>query len=164
MSAPLAGYSAIVTGASRGIGLACARALALAGARVAMVSRTTAELERAADEIGAIAISCDVGDASALQAALGTLRDRLGPAPDVLVNNAGVFAIASLEHTTPEAFGRALDVNLIAPFILARAFVPAMKTRGSGHIITVGSIADHMAFPRIRRTRRANSVCVGCTR
>jgi len=140
----------VVTGASRGIGLACAAALARAGARVALVARSSAELARHAAELGggAIAIPCDVGDAVAVAAALRALHDRFGAdAPDILVNNAGYFAIAPLEGTSPEAFARTLGVNLAAPFLFAHALVPGMKARGRGHLVTIGSIADHLPFP-----------------
>jgi NAD(P)-dependent dehydrogenase (short-subunit alcohol dehydrogenase family) len=70
-----------------------------------------------------------------------------GGAPDVLVSNAGLFRLAPLEATTPEEFAAALQTNLVAPFLLVRAFLPAMRRRGSGVIVTVGSIADRAAFP-----------------
>jgi NADP-dependent 3-hydroxy acid dehydrogenase YdfG len=150
MARPLGGRTAVVTGASRGIGLACASALAGAGARVALVARSGADLQRHAAELGgdAIGICCDVGDAAAVDRALKELRDRLGDgAPDILVNNAGSFAVEPLETTSPETFARTLGVNLAAPFLFVHALVPAMKARGRGHVVTVGSIADHVAFP-----------------
>ena len=150
MSRPLDGQTAAVTGASRGIGLAIAASLAEAGARVALVARSSADLERHAAELGggAVAITCDVADARSVDAALRVLHDHLGPdAPDILVNNAGYFAVAPLESTSPESFARTLGVNLAAPFLFARALVPGMKARRRGHLVTIGSVADHVPFP-----------------
>lgn len=136
-----------MTGASRGIGLACARALAHAGARVAMLARGVAALQRAADELGAgaIVVPCDLGDADSVAAAVDVVRRRLAPSPDILVNNAGIFALAPLWETSPELFAESLAVNLMAPFLLLHALLPGMKARGSGHVVTIGSIADRVA-------------------
>jgi NADP-dependent 3-hydroxy acid dehydrogenase YdfG len=65
----------------------------------------------------------------------------------VLVNNAGSFELAAVEDISAEDFRRTLDVNLVAPFMLVRAFLGAMKSRRAGHIVTIGSIADRVAFP-----------------
>ncbi len=150
MAGLLAGRTAVVTGASRGIGMACAATLARAGARLALVARSAEPLRRMAAVLGgdAFAVPCDGGDAGAVDAALGALREALGAeAPDILVNNAGIFSVQPLEQTSPEDFARALGVNLVAPFLLTRALLPGMKARRSGHIVTIGSIADHAAFP-----------------
>jgi NADP-dependent 3-hydroxy acid dehydrogenase YdfG len=149
MAGPLHGRTAIVTGASRGIGLACAAALADAGARVALVARSSADLALHAAEIGggAVAVTCDVGDAAAVEGALRELHDRLGAdAADILVNNAGYFVVEPLALTSPESFARTVGVNLAGPFLFARALVPGMKARQRGHVVTIGSIADHVAF------------------
>ncbi|MDQ3697574.1 MAG: SDR family NAD(P)-dependent oxidoreductase, partial [Gemmatimonadota bacterium] len=108
-----------------------------------------AALEARAAEIGAAALPCpcDVTDRGAVTRALAVIVNALGGAPDVLVNNAGVFALARIEATTPAAFADAVEANLIAPFFLVRAFLPEMLARGSGHIVTVGSVADRHAFP-----------------
>src|SRR5262252_8682434 len=141
--------TAVVSGASRGIGLATTRALAGAGYRVAMLARSADALAAAARSIGdlAVPIPCDVTDNLALDTALARVNDEFGDAPAVLVNNAGFFALATVDATTLDDFRSAIDVNLVAPFHLARAFLPAMRARRSGHIVTVGSIADHMVFP-----------------
>jgi NADP-dependent 3-hydroxy acid dehydrogenase YdfG len=139
---------AVVTGASRGIGLAVARRLSGAGARVVMIARSAPSLQAAASEIGGIAIAGDVaigGQVAAMAAQLRELSNR--DAPDILVNAAGVFSLAPLPETTPADFERHLSVNLLAPFLLIRAFLPAMLARGSGHIVTIGSIAGRQAFP-----------------
>jgi len=142
----LAGRIAIVTGASRGIGLAVAQALAGAGARVAMIARGVEALRAAAEPLGALAIPCDVADDEAVTAAVERVRSEIG-VPDVLVSNAGLFALAPVESQSTAGLRSTLDVNLVAPFVLARAVIPAMRTAGRGHIVTIGSIADRVTFP-----------------
>jgi len=144
---PLAGRTALVTGASRGIGLATARALAAAGAGLTIVARDARALDNLAREIAARAVPCDVADGAALEHALADIAEHTGGAPDILVNNAGLFALARVEATTPEAFDAALDVNLVAPFRIMRAFLPVMRGRRRGDVVTIGSIADHTTFP-----------------
>jgi NADP-dependent 3-hydroxy acid dehydrogenase YdfG len=146
---PIVGRCAVVTGASRGIGRATARALAAAGARVALVARDGATLEQVAAELGAgaFAAPCDVRDAAAVAAAARAITDRLGGSPDLLVNNAGAFALATVEDTSPSTFVHTIDVNLVAPFLFVHAFLRGMRARGNGHIVTLGSIADRMVFP-----------------
>jgi NADP-dependent 3-hydroxy acid dehydrogenase YdfG len=141
--------TALVSGASRGIGLATSRALAGAGYRVAMLARGADALAAAARSIGegARPFACDVTDERALDAALSRVTDEFGGAPNVLVNNAGFFSLAPVDTTTVADFRAAIDVNLVAPFRLVRALLPAMRARRSGHIVSIGSIADHVAFP-----------------
>ena len=141
--------TALVTGASRGIGLAVARRLLDGGMRVALVGRTESALRDAAAPFGARAlpIVCDVTDAAALERMALQAAGELGDAPDVLVNNAGLFRLAPVHETTPADFAAALEVNLVAPFRLVRAFLPRMRARRAGHVVTIGSIADHAAFP-----------------
>jgi len=145
----LAGRSAVVSGASRGIGLAIAQAFVAQGARVAMLARSAEALAAAAKALGerAFPMVCDAGDAGAVQRAAGEIEERFGGAPDVLVNNAGLFDLSRISDTTPESFARALNVNLVGPFVLIRSLLPAMQTRGSGHVISIGSIADRATFP-----------------
>lgn len=145
----LEGRSAIITGASRGIGLAIARALAAAGARTVLVSRNADRLRELALELGsgAIALPCDLTDRAAVAEATRAALREPGGAPDMLINNAGAFAIARAHETSVEDFARMLDVNLVAPFAFARALLPAMRQRGRGHVVTIGSVADRVAYP-----------------
>lgn len=147
--ASLRGRSAVVTGASRGIGLECARALYAEGARVVLIARTADALTKAAHELGvrAVAITCDMGDPESVEGALADIRTTIGGAPDILVNNAGQFFLAPIERTTVQDFDRTLVVNLTSQFAFVREFLADMRDRGSGHIVTLGSIADHRAFP-----------------
>lgn len=145
----LGGRTALVTGASRGIGLACARALTSAGVRVAMLARTEATLRAAARGIGedALPVVADLSRPDSASNAAQEVERTFGGAPDIIVNNAGFFALATLDATSPATFARTVDTNLVAPFALLHAFLPAMRTRGSGHIVTIGSIADRAALP-----------------
>lgn len=148
-AAPLGGRTALVTGASRGIGLDIARALAGAGARVAMLARGVEDLQAHAREIGAqaIPVPCDVADATDVERAMRRVREHFGGAPDIVVSNAGLFRLARVEDTTPADFTRSLEVNLLAPFLVARCWIPEMKARRAGHLVTVGSVADRETWP-----------------
>jgi NADP-dependent 3-hydroxy acid dehydrogenase YdfG len=141
--------TAVVTGASRGIGLAVARGLVERGLRVVMLARDHDALRAAAQPLGvsALPMACDVSDALALDDITARVRAEFGDAPDVLVNSAGLFKLATADTADPRDFADAIEVNLIAPFRLVRAFLPAMRARRSGHIVSIGSIADHVAFP-----------------
>ena len=145
----LAGRTALVTGASRGIGLACARILAVAGARVAMCARSEDALRTAARDIGlgALPIACDLSRPDSARTAVQEVEIAFGGAPHIIVNNAGLFTLAPLEATSPAEFARTVDTNLVGPFTIIHAFLPAMRARRSGHILTIGSIADRNAFP-----------------
>lgn len=133
---------ALVTGASRGIGHAVANALKAAGMHVVRLARSLRDRssERLTD------ISCDVTKPGDVKRAVDRVVGELG-LPDVLVNNAGVFLIKPLAETTYDDFVITLATNLTAPFLVARALVPGMVVRGSGHVVTLGSISDHIAFP-----------------
>jgi NADP-dependent 3-hydroxy acid dehydrogenase YdfG len=141
--------TALVTGASRGIGLAVARSFVERGMHVVMIARDLGTLRAAAQPLGSLAVpvACDLANASALDASIARVRAELGDVPDVLVNSAGVFKLATAATTDPNDFAVAIDVNLVAPFRFIRAFLPAMRERRRGHIVSVGSIADHVAFP-----------------
>ena len=145
----LAGRGAVVTGASRGIGLAIARSLAGAGARVAMLARGADALAQRAAELGgaALPVPCDVADAAAVGRAVQVITLAFGGAPDILVNNAGIFHPRPLHEITPEEFAAAIAINLSAGFFMLHAVLGAMRARGRGHIITIGSVADRVAFP-----------------
>lgn len=148
MPQPLQGRTALVTGASRGIGAAVARRLAAAGARVALLARSTDALRALAEEIGggAVSLSCDVRDTAALTRTLDQLPNLIGGAPEIIVNNAGAFFITLVDDTPVDAFSSMLAVNLTAPFAIVRAFLPAMRAANSGHVVNIGSIADRTTY------------------
>jgi NADP-dependent 3-hydroxy acid dehydrogenase YdfG len=141
--------TAVVTGASRGIGLAVARGLVERGMRVVMLARHEETLRAAAQPLGASALpmACDLSDTRALDVTVERIRKEFDGAPDVLVNSAGLFKLATADTADPRDFADAVEVNLVAPFRLVRAFLPAMRVRKRGHIVSIGSIADHVAFP-----------------
>jgi NADP-dependent 3-hydroxy acid dehydrogenase YdfG len=144
----LAGRTALVTGASRGIGAAIARRLARDGARVVLLARSAPALEALATELGsgAVAVVCDITARDAPEVALRALAAHGIAAIDILVNNAGIFFVAAAQETSVDSFRDLLELNLVAPFGLVRALLPAMRERGSGHVVTIGSIADRVAF------------------
>jgi len=143
----VAGRTAVVTGASRGIGAGIASALALEGVRVVMIARNEATLkEHAARVKGSIPISCDISDPASVEGASQQIRSELGGAPDILINNAGIFRVAVAEETTAESFEEMIKTNLVGPFLFVRAFLGDMKKRRTGHIVTIGSIADRAIY------------------
>lgn len=147
MTTRLSGRSAVVTGASRGIGAAIASALAAEGARVVMLARNEARLKEASRAVkGSIPIAGDVSDPENVAEAVREIEKKLGAAPDILVNNAGIFGVSIVEETTPEFFVQTINTNLVGPFLFVRAFLADMKKRKSGHIVTIGSIADRTIF------------------
>ena len=143
----LGGSRIVVTGASRGIGAELARRLAADGARLALVARSRDALTALAGELGAEPVVCDVADPAQIERAAARIETLAGGAPDVVVNNAGVFSITAAHKTSVELFRRTLDVNLLAPFAFVHAFLPGMRARGSGHLVTLGSVADRNIFP-----------------
>lgn len=145
---PLAGRTAIVTGASQGIGAEIARQLSGAGARVALAARRRAELDKMAASLGGstIAVECDVTDRVSVAAAAASVRGAFGGAPDIIVNNAGVFRVAPLEEMQPENFIASVSTSLIGPFLVLHEFLAEMHRRGSGHVVTIGSAGDRKIF------------------
>lgn len=151
-SVRFAGRTAVITGASRGIGLECARAIHAAGVRVALVARN---LEAMHDEFvqrarpadpPVSAHRCDVSDPADIARTCAAIHETLGGAPDILVNNAGQFLLAPVEETTVAAFEQTLRVNLVSQFAFVSAFLGEMRRRNNGHVVTIGSIADTVAF------------------
>lgn len=132
---------ALVTGAARGVGAAIARTLADAGARVVLSDVLDAEGEKTAAEIGDAAryASLDVRDEDAWARVVESIDAQEGRL-DVLVNNAAILHLGSVENTSAETFRRVLEVNTVGPFLGTRAVLPSMKARGSGSIVHVSSI------------------------
>lgn len=148
-SGPLAGKTALITGASRGIGLACADALHVAGARLVLLGRDLAALTDHLKRLGGpgAAFSVDLAHTDSVAKTLKTVRAHVGGAPDIIINNAGQFLLAPIHFTSVDDFQRIVTVNLTSAFQIVRAFLPDMRARKSGHIVMVGSLADHETLP-----------------
>lgn len=143
----------LVTGASAGIGEACARAFAAAGARLVLTARRRERLEALADELRAahgtecLLLTFDVRDAGAVQAAVGGLPAEWA-AVDVLVNNAGLGRGLEPLHTgDPGDWDEMVDTNVKGLLYVTRAVTPGMVERGRGHVINLGSVAGHEVYP-----------------
>lgn len=148
-SGSLAGRTALVTGASRGIGAATAAALDEAGARVAVTARTVADLASVAAALvnDPVVLPCDLGDAAAVtQLAEDVLRE-LGHV-DVLVNNAAAAARLPTVDTDAALIDHLLAVNVRAPLLLVAALVPSMTARGGGSIVNLSSVSGVIGTPR----------------
>lgn len=112
-----------------------------------MIARNEARLKEAAKAIkGSIPLTCDVSDPKSVEKAAKQIEKELGAAPDILVNNAGIFGVSVVEETTTSFFVDTINTNLVGPFLFIRAFLPDMKKRKSGHIVTIGSVADRTIF------------------
>ena len=136
----------MITGTSRGIGRATALCLARRGARLALIARESAEQresERLLGEAGANFTSfySDLGDVQACLASARQVLERAG-VPDAVIHNAGVIQRASVEATSAEMFDAQLGVNLRAPFLLTREWLPRMRQAGRGRLVFVGSISS----------------------
>lgn len=144
----LVGRSALVTGASRGIGRAVAHTLAAAGARVFLVARSRQDLDRVAANLGTLATAhpCDLTEAGQVATTVANIIAATGGHLDILVNNAGLFPLSAIVDTAPETFEQTLNANLVAPFRLLQAVLPSMRLRGQGHVVTIGSVADRRIF------------------
>jgi 3-hydroxybutyrate dehydrogenase len=139
----LKGKWALVTGATAGLGLAVAESLAGAGANIVLHDlvepKETADRLRSRFGVEAISVATDLSQRSAIETMMADLLGRLG-AIDILVNNAVVRHFAPVEDFAPERWEQAIAVNLSAPFHLIRLALPAMKKRGWGRVINMGSV------------------------
>ena len=134
--------TAIVTGASRGIGAAVVRELAIGGLDVYAVARSTEDLTELALETGCRPIALDIAHRDAVLSALGSLD------ADILVNNASAPVRGGLSwETAPDDIATLMDVNLRGTLNCLAAVVPGMRARGLGHIVNLGSISGTWALP-----------------
>jgi NAD(P)-dependent dehydrogenase (short-subunit alcohol dehydrogenase family) len=138
----LVGRLAVVTGASRGIGLATAEALAAQGATVVRLARSVSDGVRGSFRD----LRCDLSEQSDIQRVIGRILRDWG-APFIVVQGAGGFVLKTLEATTPAELEGLLALNVRAPFLLAQGLLPAMRATRSGIHVTIGSISDHTGYP-----------------
>lgn len=162
----LAGRTALITGAARGLGAAYARRLAAEGARVALVDAlpcdaVVADIRTANGD--ATAFVCDLGDPSAIESLCAAINEWSG-APDILVNNAGSYPTMSLEDTDLIAWRKVFSVNVEAPMLLIRAFSPGMAARGWGRIINVSSSTVMLVRRDIAAYVSSKMAIIGLTR
>ena len=137
---PLKNKTAIVTGASRGIGLAIARALLREGVRLGIVSRTRPQLDG-----DFFFEACDLAEADRVAPAVRTLREKLGDV-DFLVNNAGVFLEQSVPDMSLADWERVMRINLTAPFLICRDLLPHMIARQQGKIVNIASTSSVQGY------------------
>lgn len=147
----LTGCTALVTGGNSGIGLAMARALGLAGARLVLVARREAELNVAVGQLMAEGIEAEaiIADLAASDCAtkISARLEKRGLEVDILVNAAGINLRQPFEAVSAEAFDLHMHVHLRAPFLLTQALAPKMAARGWGRIINIASLQTWRAFP-----------------
>jgi short-subunit dehydrogenase len=148
------GRKVLITGGSRGLGLALARLLVADGAQVALLARSEATLQAARrelrEQLGAEVelLPCDLREPAQLEAAIAGLLQRWGDL-DVLINNAGIIATGTLEHSSLGEYEEAMAVHYWAPLCATRAVLPGMIARGEGRIVNISAIEGRVAMPLI---------------
>jgi NAD(P)-dependent dehydrogenase (short-subunit alcohol dehydrogenase family) len=143
----------LITGGSRGLGLALAREFAAVGARVTVCARDKAEIQRALHKLkdsgfAVDSVICDIAEPTAVTTAVREIEMRNGPI-DVLVNNAGRIEVGPLEAATLQDFERAMATHFWGPLYLMRAVIPEMKRRGGGRIVNISSIGGKIGVPHL---------------
>jgi short-subunit dehydrogenase len=139
----LEGKTAVITGASAGIGAAAARALHAEGAHIVLNARRADRLEAIATETDGVAVAGDVTDPEVRERILAACADRV----DILVNNAGYGEPGPVETVTNDDYRRQFEVNFFAPAELIRAVLPIMRRRREGRIVNVSSVAGRFGYP-----------------
>lgn len=161
----LHGEVAVVTGASRGLGLLLARELAGQGCPLVICARDAAELERAADELRAAGaevttVACDVTDEATPQLLIDTAVQRYGRL-DILVSNAGVIQVGPVQAAQIGHYEMAMNTMALAPARLALTALPVMRRQGHGRIVTIGSIGGKISVPHLLPYSTAKFAAVG---
>ena len=168
MTIDLTGRTAIITGGSRGLGEAMAKALSEAGAKIALVARDSKRLAQVRDAIvekGGTAefFTADVTQEEQVARITEAVTQRFG-APQILINNAGINIRKNLVDYSLEEFRSVLDSSLISTFLMCRAFVPGMKGSGYGRILNMTSIMSHVSLPGRTAYSSAKTALLGLTR
>ena len=168
MEFDLKGRGAVISGGSRGLGEAMARALAGSGAKIALVARDRARMQQVRDDItahGGVAevFVADVTREDEVAKVAANVKTRFGD-PQILINNAGINLRKNLVDFTLEEFRSVLDASLISTFLMCRAFVPGMKGTGYGRILNMSSIMSHVSLPGRTAYSSAKAALLGLTR
>ncbi|HLH33746.1 MAG TPA: SDR family oxidoreductase [Alloacidobacterium sp.] len=168
MTIDLKGRTAVITGGSRGLGEAMAKALSEAGANIALVARDTKRLEQVRNNITERGGTADIFTADVTQEKdvvniAESVRQRFGH-PQILINNAGTNIRKNLVDFSLEEFRSVLDSSLISTFLMCRAFVPGMKGSGYGRILNMTSIMSHVSLPGRTAYSSAKAALLGLTR
>ena len=148
------GRVVVITGGSRGLGLAMARLFAQEGARLALIARSASALDAAADDLRGewnatvVTAVCDVRDDAAVRSKIAAIARELGGI-DVLVNNAGVIQVMPFEHAHDEDFADSIDTHFWAPLHMVRACLPYLSENGGGRIVNIASIGGRIAIPHL---------------
>lgn len=164
----LAGRTAVVTGASKGLGKAIALALAAEGARLALVARDPVQLELVASEIWAAGGEAAVFPASVsneeqVRGVERLVLERFGGV-QILVNNAGINLRRPVEDFTLDEWRLVMDTNVTGAFLMCRSFVPALKGQGYGRILNLTSIMSHVSLPHRSAYSTSKTALLGLTR
>jgi short-subunit dehydrogenase len=148
----VSGRTVLITGGSRGLGLAMARVFLRRGAKVALLAREVETLERARQLLagkGTVFVRpCDIRDQNQVQQAVADVRQELGDI-DVLVNNAGTLTVGPMDTMTAEDYQEALNIYFWAPFHMTQAVLPSMRERKSGRIVNISSIGGRISVPHL---------------
>jgi NAD(P)-dependent dehydrogenase (short-subunit alcohol dehydrogenase family) len=168
MTRKLAGRTAVITGASKGLGKAMAIALAAEGARIALVSRDLGQLEQVAGEIAAAGgeaapFAADVTSEDQVRAVEREVLARFNRV-NILINNAGINVRKPVEEFTLAEWRSVMDTNVTAAFLMCRSFVPAMKGQGYGRILNMTSIMSHVSLPHRIAYSTSKTALLGMTR
>jgi NAD(P)-dependent dehydrogenase (short-subunit alcohol dehydrogenase family) len=168
MKIDLSGRTAVITGASRGLGASMAKALSGAGAQIALIARDVKRLESVRDAIteqgGTAALFvADVTREEDVAAMARAVTDRFGHA-QILINNAGSNIRKDLVDFSLQEFRSVVDSSLISTFLMCRAFVPGMKGTGYGRVLNMSSIMGHISLPGRTAYSSAKAALLGLTR
>jgi NAD(P)-dependent dehydrogenase (short-subunit alcohol dehydrogenase family) len=168
MKIDLTGRTAVITGGSRGLGEAMARALAEAGAQIALVARDRERLNAVRDAIAACGgtaavFTADVTREKDVAALASSVQQRFGH-PQILINNAGINIRKNLVDFSLEEFRSVIDASLTSTFLMCRAFVPGMTGTGYGRILNMTSIMSHVSIAGRSAYSSAKTALLGLTR
>jgi NAD(P)-dependent dehydrogenase (short-subunit alcohol dehydrogenase family) len=161
----LYGQVVLITGGSRGLGLALAREFARAGCRLVLAARDTQELARAQQDLAqrgteVLAVPCDVTNQEQVRSLVNQATQRFGRV-DIVVNNAGIIQVGPMSTTTVEDFASALDVMFWGALYPTLAVLPQMRARRSGHIVNITSIGGMVSVPHLLPYTCAKFAAVG---